>query len=283
MHFMNEFRADLHCHSSFSDGSCSPKQILALAKEKGLAGISITDHDTLSAYDEAIPLAKEAGINLLPGIEFSTDFKGHSIHVLAYSFQVSNEHITKFCQKHHLRREERNQNILDRLAKHHMPIKYEEMKATFPLASDNIGRPHIAYMMQQKGYVKDFDEAFKKYIGDGKACHSFGKPFTIEETLDVIHQANGYAIIAHPHLIRNKKILNHLLKMNFDGIEVFYATFPPHHNAEWIKIAQQKNWIHTGGSDFHGDFKPTLGLGSSWVGEETFHMLEKKYKQNCEL
>lgn len=107
-----------------------------------------------------------------------------------------------------------------------------------------------------------------------------GGAFSVEETLDIIHKANGLAIIAHPHLIDNSKVLIDLLSMDFDGIEGYYARFPPQAHERWVKIGKRKGWIITGGSDYHGDIKPHLPLGSSWVGEETFSVLRKHFENN---
>nr|MBA2728942.1 phosphatase [Parachlamydiaceae bacterium] len=143
-----------------------------------------------------------------------------------------------------------------------------------------IGRPHIAKLMVQKGYVKDIREAFNKFIGEGRSCYAKGNFFTPEETIDVIQKAKGFAIIAHPHLINNSKTISKLLHMNFDGLECYYSRFPLAAQKPWIKIATQKNWLMTGGSDFHGDIKPMVSLGCSWVDEARFNILQNRFIEN---
>lgn len=278
---MEEFRADLHCHTTCSDGTVKPKEIIQLAHDLGLQGLSITDHDTISAYQEAASAAQAKNLPLISGLELSASHQQTSVHILAYSFSLSSPVIEDFCRKHHQRREQRNQAILNRLAKYGMPLSLKEFPLEeFSCPQHSLGRPHIALAMVKKGYVASIQEAFHEYIGEGKPCYEPGIIFNVEETLEVIHRAKGLAIIAHPHLIAKVGILRDLLEMNFDGIEGYYARFPRTANERWLKIGMRKGWIITGGSDFHGDIKPTLPLGSSWVNAETFAILEQHFRRN---
>jgi predicted metal-dependent phosphoesterase TrpH len=275
---MSDFRADLHCHSTCSDGSLSPLEIVHLAKKKGLRGLSITDHDTTEAYVTGIvPLCKELGIELLTGVEFSAMHEDQSVHILGYGYQLHDPHIDALCAKHAARRKERNKAILELLGKHKMPISEEDLIAALPeddaKSVRTIGRPHIALAMVKKGYVGSIQEAFKKYIGEDRSCYAHGTALSIQETIDAIHSAKGAAIIAHPHLLPNGKLLKILLEMPFDGIECYYGTFPAKDHKRWIKIAQHRQWLITGGSDFHGTIKPNIELGCSWIDEPTFNTL----------
>lgn len=274
---MNDFRADLHCHSTFSDGSESPLQLIRLAKEKGLSGLSITDHDTVSAYAEAIPLCKEAGLALLTGVEFSTAMSGHSIHILGYGFSPTAVSILDLCSRHTKRRELRNNMMLESLAKHSINITGEDLEAAIPNdgkhAARTIGRPHIALAMVKKGYVETPHEAFNKYLGEGRPCYVQGTTFTVEETIEAIHAGGGAAVIAHPHLVKNSAIVSELLKKPFDGIECYYGKFLSNEHKRWLKVAKKKGWLITGGSDFHGTAKPSIDLGCSWVGKEDFQAI----------
>jgi predicted metal-dependent phosphoesterase TrpH len=276
---MIEFRADLHCHTTCSDGTVTPEEIIKLAHQIGLKGLSITDHDTIEAYEKAFPLAEEYHLSLIPGIEMSSVHRHTSVHILAYSFPLNSPVIQRFCLTHQQQREERNQKILDLLTAHGMPLRLEDLP-NHPSSNRTIGRPHIALAMIKKGYVNSIQEAFLKYIGEGKPCYVLGRYFTAQETIDTIHQAKGLAIIAHPHLIGDSQILLDLLKMNFDGLEGYYGRFHLSEQERWVKIGMRRNWIITGGSDFHGTIKPHLPLGSSWVNQETFEILEKHFKQH---
>jgi len=284
---MTGFQADLHCHSTCSDGTLSPRDLLLLAKSTGLSGISITDHDSIEAYETAIPIAKEIGLEIFSGAEFSTTLNGVSVHILAYGFSLQHPLIHALCQTHNLRRLNRNRTILDNLAKHQLPITEEELMecSTFEGAQSKatIGRPHIAMAMIKKGYVKNIREAFDKYIGEERCCYAPGEPITTEDTLETLHKANSIVVIAHPHLILNSSIVQQLLKMDFDGIEGYYSRFNNDQNKRWLKAAKKKNWLVTGGSDFHGDTKPNIALGCSWVSEETFRVIQQRFIENGEM
>lgn len=268
---MTEFRADLHCHSTCSDGTFTPEELIAHAASLGLQGLSITDHDNIDAFEKALPHAEKLHIRLLPGIELSASHREETIHILGYGVDTRSPSLVSFCKQHQERREKRNSAILELLRKEQIVITEQELAAA--AGGGSIGRPHIAKIMIQKGVVKDLNEAFKKYLGDGKSCYAPGVRFTIEETIDVIHQADGFAILAHPHLIEKRKIVKEILDMDFDGLEGYYANYPKNIQHKWVKIGKDKGWIVTGGSDFHGTIKPYSSLGSSWTNEETFNML----------
>jgi len=278
---MTDFRADLHCHTTCSDGTCSPAEIIELASKCGLQGLSITDHDTIAAYREALYAAEAKKMALISGVELSAVHLGSSVHVLAYSFPVDSPPLTEFCLRRRRSREQRIEKILFLLAKEGMILTEADFpEEIFNLSTHSIGRPHIAAVLVNKGYVSSIQEAFHLFIGEGKSCFVPSSTASVEETIDIIHQANGLAVIAHPHLIGNRKVLNDLLKMNFDGIEGYYARFPTSANEPWLKIGAKKGWIITGGSDFHGTIKPQQPLGSSWVCQETFTLLQQHFLNN---
>lgn len=279
---MSDFRADLHCHSTCSDGTNSPEELIALAARIGLQGLSITDHDTIEAYSTAIPLFKEKGLKWISGAEFSSVHKGTSIHILGYSFKLDHAELHAFCQKHSQRRFDRNRTILEKLAKAGMPISEDEIASLFSSSKSKktVGRPHIAHAMVKKGYVATIQEAFAKYLKEGALCYASGNAFSVEETLDIIHQAKGLAFIAHPHLINDGQKIHQLLQMNFDGIECYYGKFFSDEHTRWLKMAKKKDLLISGGSDFHGDFKPNIPLGCSWISEELFRPLHDHCLQN---
>jgi len=279
---MNEsFAADLHCHSTCSDGTSTPESIIDLAIERGLQGLAITDHDTVDAYKRAIPYAEDKPLRLITGVEFSAGLNETTVHILGYSFPHEHPIILNFCSRHEERRRNRNQAILDLLVKHQMPVDEHDLRRPIHgFTPYSIGRPHIAQQMVKRGYVKDIKEAFSKYIGDNKPCYVPGDYFSVGDTIDIIHQAGGIAVLAHPHLIDRKKIVTELMECEFDGIETFYAHFPRDRCSKWVDKAEQNNWLKTGGSDYHGSVKPHNHLGSSWTPEETFDYLESVYIAN---
>ena len=244
----------------------TPEEVLHLAKEKGLSGLSFTDHDTLDAYtDETWALAKELGIDLFMGVEFSTRYHKVGVHILGYGVKKT-EKLMAFCEDHKGRRNRRNREILKKLQDLSLTVTEEELEAV--KTGEIVGRPHIAKIMVDKGYVKSIQDAFDRYIGDRKCCFVDGDPFTVQETIDAIHEAGGKAFIAHPHLIQKAGILRFLLGMNFDGIECYYSLLYNEMEKKWLKVAREKNWLISGGSDFHGSVKPQVTLGCSWVDRE---------------
>lgn len=266
------FRADLHCHTTCSDGSMTPEELVRHAHEIGLKGISITDHDTVDAYLTAPSLAESLGIKMITGVEFSTSYKEHSVHILGYGIDPNHSSIKALCQKHVTRRRNRSLKILEKLQKLGFDISENDLRPT-PSKHEIIGRPHIAQAMLKKGYVQSLKEAFHKYLTEGKPAYVPEKSISVEETIEVIHQGGGVAVIAHPHLIKRQNIIRHLKELNFQGIECYYGNFKMHDNQKWLNIAESKKWLITGGSDFHGIAKPAISLGSSWVGSENFEKL----------
>jgi 3',5'-nucleoside bisphosphate phosphatase len=274
----NSFRADLHVHSICSDGSSTPQELLILAQKANLAGISITDHDTLDAYtSDLLDLAKHLGIYLLPGVEISASLNGKTTHILAYGRKLLCDVFFDFLQEIQFIRKDRNRKILENLSKIGFKITEYELidfaKKYTKKKGKTIGRPHIALLMKQKGYVKTIQEAFNVYLGDNKKCFASGMKSHPKEIIDKIHACSGYAVIAHPHFYRDLKFVETLLNLPFDGIECYYSMLNSCYEKKWLEIARKNNLIITGGSDFHGIIKPNIQLGSSWVDRETFFNL----------
>jgi len=268
---VEEFRADLHCHTICSDGTDTPEQILRRAAALGLQGLSITDHDTIDAYSpELFLLASELGVRLLPGIELSSEWENSSVHILGYGIDLEAATLRNFLFQMTLRRRERNEKMLEKLRRKGFSIHMEELEA---LAFRTIGRPHIAQILVEKGYVASRKEAFDRYLQDGASCYAPGIKFTPTEVIEQIHLAGGKAILAHPHFLKKGPFLWALLALPLDGLEGYYSNLHPGQEKPWLDIAKDRKWIVTGGSDYHGTVRPGIPLGSSWVGSETFSLL----------
>jgi predicted metal-dependent phosphoesterase TrpH len=266
-----EFRADLHCHSSYSDGTKTPKEILFLAKEKWLKGLSITDHDTVDGYREDLfLLSKKLGIELITGVEISALYERETIHILGYNFDYRSSDLKSFLKDVKKKRFERNMKILENLEKLGMKIEEKELKSL--KEKGTFGRPQIADLMVSKGYAKSFKEAFQKYLKDGGKCFVLGEKYSVKEVIDKLHEVKAKAILAHPHQIKDERVLREVLNLEFDGVEVHcgYMNFP----GKWVDTAREKNWIMTGGSDFHGSEKTYTALGSSYTSKEMFDRLK---------
>lgn len=267
-----EPRYDLHMHSIYSDGTDAPKELIDKAKELGLSGISITDHDTIAAYnDELFDYAKQAGIELIVGVEFSTTFEKHPIHILGYNFRLDDTGIKKLTEMHKERRRERNLGILELLGKRGIKITEEELHAK---GQTSIGRPHIAMVMVEKGYVDTVADAFQQYIGDSKPCWLQGRQFSVQETIATIHGAKGSAVFAHPILLKRKNMIRKVAALGFDGMECYYARFSKEQCQEMQRIAERYELLITGGSDYHGHIKEFNRMGSSFTNQEDLQRLK---------
>jgi predicted metal-dependent phosphoesterase TrpH len=267
-----EFRADLHCHTTCSDGSDTPIELLQKAAELSLNGLSITDHDTIDAYTpELFAKAGELNIQILPGIEISSQFENTTVHILGYGIDIYEDVFHEFLREIAISRNERNRAILEKLSKKGMRISEEELAAYAPKRT--VGRPHIAELLMKKGYVPSVKDAFFLYLRESACCYVSGFKQTPREVIEKIHQAKGKAVLAHPHFFKKQTFVKKLLELPFDGLECYYSLLRKEVEAPWVKIAKEKKLIATGGSDYHGALKPQAPLGCSWVGKETFEAL----------
>lgn len=270
MCLMNLFKADMHCHSTFSDGASTPFELITLSHQLGLLGLSITDHDSIMSYEDPklFSWARKHQVHLCPGVELSSTAKGKSIHVLAYAFPVPNPVLQESCMQCQKNRNHRNKAILHRLEKIGFCITQEDLTAIFP--SSVIGRPHIAKLLVKKGYVDTVQKAFNQFLGEKGSCYVPLECPSTKEIIHLIHKAGGKAFLAHPHLLKHKSILRYLLTLPFDGIECYYARFSNEHNQYWKRVVTERNLLISGGSDYHGLPVAHNLLGSSWVNEEDF-------------
>lgn len=267
------YRADLHCHSTFSDGMFSPEEIVLLAKKKQCDVVVLTDHDTFSGFFELQASAERENIFPLTGIEISTVFEELSVHLLGYSFNPSSPSFLAYEKRARESRKARAGKILDKLRSSGIDITEEEL-----LSQDgqhgSLGRPHIARLLVKKQYVRTVYEGFEKYLGDFRSAYVPSERMPLDQAIEFIHQAGGVAVLAHPHLYRNKKrVLDILDRFSFDGIESFYCRFEKRENNFWSTLAQQRKLLSTGGSDFHGEGRNEDLYGSSQAPEETTRFL----------
>ena len=271
-------RADLHCHTTHSDGSLTPEEVVALAKKNGLSALAITDHDSISAYSPAQAAAGD--LKLLTGVELSTRLDKKEVHILGYAFRPNHPVLEKLTRECRERRDCRNREMLIKLPEKGLHITEADIQE-IGLVNTAWGRVHIAHALMRKKYVLSIQEAFNRYIGENKSCYVPGEKFTVEEGIDAIHEAGGKAVIAHPHLLQSSWALERLLEMPFDGIEAHYSLFKPTVNQKWQNLADSKGWIATGGSDFHGPIvRPGVDLGCVSCPEPVFNGLWEHMQKN---
>jgi len=257
-------RIDLHTHSTHSDGSFPPGQLVKLAKEKGLRALALTDHDTVSGVEEALAVGKQLGVEVVPGVEISAQFGPGTMHVLGYYLYTAHPELTGALKKLQQARAARNPKIIDRLETLGLKITTAEVLA---ISSEQVGRPHIAQVLVQRGYVSSVDEAFSLYLKKGAAAYVEKFRYSPQEAIALIRKAGGLASLAHPFTlgIEEPKELSLMAKdlqsMGLEGIEVFY----PDHTEEMTlladDVAKKLGLLRTGGSDFHGDLKTGSDLG----------------------
>ena len=256
---------DLHVHTNHSDGRLDPTKIVDIAVLKGLSGIAITDHDTVTGINEAIERSLSYdNFKVIPGIEFSCIYKDEEVHILGYFINYKSPSINETTEALKVARIERGNQIIYKLNKLGLHISIEDIKVFS--GEDYIGRPHIARALINKGYVYTVQEAFDRYLNRGRSAYVERESLTIEDTIKLIRSNGGISILAHPGLLKNKGIIKDCISLNIDGIECVHSKHSKEDVKKFYKIAKENDLITTGGSDCHGDStnKPLL-LGEYFI------------------
>jgi hypothetical protein len=254
---------DLHTHSTTSDGTMSPAELVKYAHRKGLSAIAITDHDTIDGIEEAVIAGEIWGIEVVPGIELSVKYHDLNVHLLGYFFDSHNNEFRCALGQLQEGRIERNKKIIINLNRLGFAIQFSELKQS--AGSGQNGRPHIAKLMVEKKMVSTMDEAFEKYLGQQGLAYASRFSYEIKEAIALIKNAGGVAVLAHPFFIDRSMdnfpgFVHQLSDMGLDGIEVYY----PNHSRQFRKhlmvLAEKFSLLMTGGSDYHGSIRPGTTL-----------------------
>jgi len=273
---------DLHVHSTYSDGTYTPIQLVDYAIEKGLKAMALTDHDTVDGLEEILAYAQGKPIEIIPGIEYSTEYNKRDVHIVGlfidYKAPVFLEYLARFKQS----RTDRNFKLCANLQKAGIDITYDALLEAFPEAV--ITRAHYAIFLMEKGYVQNRKEAFDRYLGDNTPYFVHREKITPEEVIEVTKKAGGIPILAHPTLYglgqeQLEVLIERLKNAGLMGIESVYSTYTPAEQSRIKALAKRFHLLESGGSDFHGANKPgvdlAVGYGKLYVHEDILAQMKK--------
>jgi len=274
--------ADLHIHSTASDGILSPSEIVKIAKKVRLSAISITDHDSINGLEEAINESKKDDLIFIPGIELSAESEEWDLHILGYFIDYKSSRLKEFLKDLQNKRELRAKKIVNRLKKAGIKIEYEQVAKQSH--GESIGRPHLARTLIELGYASSFKEAFRLFLGREKPYYVKKYSISPEKVIEVLINAKAVPVLAHPFSGNNVRFIQPLVKIGLMGVEVYH---PSHNNLminELIKIADGYGLIKTGGTDFHGNESivnpdsKIKNIGDITVSDDVVEKLYKKAK-----
>lgn len=258
--------ADLHCHSTASDGTLPPAQVVRMAGQCQLSALALTDHDTVAGVEEAAIEAEKLGIDFLPGIEISAEYPHPgTLHILGYGVDPANQTLKNLTATLIAGRDNRNPRIVARLNEMGVSVSMKEWEDQ--AEGEILGRPQLAAILVRKGYVSSIKQAFDKYIGQGAPAYFDKERLSPRAAIQRIREAGGLPVLAHPTQLRKANFaqieteIKNLLDLGLAGIEVIHSDFDPATVSFLTELAGRLNLLKTGGSDFHGSNKPDIQLG----------------------
>ena len=252
--------ADLHTHTTFSDGTESPARVVELAAAAGLSVLAITDHDNVDALALAQPVAARLGVELISGVEMSAAAEGCEVHLLGFLFDPQQAGLQHHLAEQQARRVERVHEMVKRLQRAGVTIEAREV---FEVAGEGtVGRPHVARVLLKHGYVSSMAEAFTRYIGQNNPGFVPGSTLAPAQVMRVLREAGGIPVLAHPIYVKRDELIATFVEQGLLGLEVFHCGHTPELIRRYDQLADQLGLLKTGGSDFHGDAKEGSQIGS---------------------
>lgn len=257
---------DLHIHTTASDGILTPTEVVNYAVRKGLKAIAITDHDTIVGNAEALKEGERQNLTVIQGVEISVEFLGGTMHILGYLIDYKNETLCEKLRTLQKFRAERNPRIVEKLNKLGMQLKYEEVEKL--AQGGQVGRPHFARLMVQKGYVGSEQEAFDKFLKKGAPAYEEKTRLSPSEAISLILDAKGIPVLAHPFTLNCKnleeleQVVRELIEAGLKGIEAYYSEHSDKETLEYQQLSSKYGLLITGGSDFHGDKSLGIDMGT---------------------
>ncbi len=265
---------DLHLHTTFSDGTYSPEQLTAEAKRFGLVAIALTDHDTVEGCARMKIACDSAAIEFIPATELTCEVDGVELHMLGYFLDVTNGKLLSQMTRFQEGRHERIREIVARLRKLQLPLEEEDV---FALANcKSPGRPHVARALIQRKICASLDEAFERFLKKNRPGWVPKEKITAAEALELVHQAGGLAVVAHPGLARTEEVLPALIEAGVDGLECFHTRHSPSASEYYVSLAEKHDLLVTGGSDCHGMNKGKPLIGSIKLPYEYVRQLKER-------
>lgn len=260
---------DLHTHSVFSDGTYTPEALLREAEERNLAAIALTDHNTVAGLPDFLTAAKGKTVEAVPGVEFSTDYNGIELHILALYLKTEYfSQVMDLMEDYHRRKDQSNADLVLALNKAGYQISYEKIKASTP--EGQVNRALIATELMKMGYVASVQEAFKRLLSPKHGYYVPPRRHTPKEMLSIIHDLGAVSVLAHPYLnLKQDQLvvfLENAVKQGLQGMEVLYSTYDEETTALALDTAAAFGLQCSGGSDFHGETKPDIRLGEGRGG-----------------
>ena len=262
---MSKKYIDLHVHSNCSDGTFTPTELVDYALKKKLAAIALTDHDTIDGLPEIFAAAEGSGLEVIGGIEFSTEFHGKDVHIVGLDFDYRMPEFCRQLTRFQNSRDIRNEKMISRLREEGIDITWEAMMQEYPDAVWT--RAHFGKFLLEHGYVPDIKEAFSRYLADDACCFIPREKVTPVQAVELIRLANGIPVLAHPMLYHlddasMDELIESLKAVGLTGIEGFYSTYS-RADEEYVRMMADRHQILlSGGSDFHGSTKPDIDLGT---------------------
>ncbi len=255
---------DLHSHSTFSDGSLTPRDLARHAAELGLSALALTDHDTTAGLDQFMAACSESGIRGVPGVEISVDVRSGTMHMLGYFIDSRDDKLEQVLVRIRNGREDRNRQIIEKLNALGLKLSFEEVSAF--ASEDVVGRPHFALAMVQKGYVASKEAAFELYLAKGKPAYAERYRMSASDSIAAIVHAGGVPVLAHPFTLdlghaALRDLVKDLKGKGLQGIEVYYSEHNDEQQRHYESLAREFDLVTTGGSDFHGQLNPRVELG----------------------
>jgi 3',5'-nucleoside bisphosphate phosphatase len=252
--------ADLHLHTRYSDGTYSPEEVVAHARRLGFSAIALTDHDTVEGCAETAQLCEVAGIEFLSGTELTAEQDGHEIHILGYLLDIYHPKLLADIARFQTVRQNRIHEMVMRLNRLNVPLRAESVFALANCASP--GRPHVARALVQARLVGNLDEAFERFLKKGRPAWVPKFKMSAADSIALIHEAGGVAVMAHPGLNRTDEVIPAMVAAGMDGIECFHTKHSTATAERYLEMADHYQLLVTGGSDCHGNSKGAPIMGS---------------------